>query len=286
MTPTDLSALAERLLAGNGLVKPLEWQHYVDNAYRGGETAVAAPTLVGRYQCFGDGSWADPYNFHPRRDSTLDEAKAAAQADCEARIRSALDPDTIAALASGYLAVAGELEVSQSKEAYYAKVLFKFRNTLLLIQDHIEDEGDRAYFGSTNHAEELREIAQKIDGLKWDKIMESSQPKVDLYALLAEERVRAEKAEAERDGWKETAASAHEAFHIEKDKRLKAEAELAALAKAAREMETALTVAAERLTWAATANPGVRVREGKDLVLTWAADTLAAARQTRKDTQP
>lgn len=89
------------------------------------------------------------------------------------------------------------LEIAQSNEAFYAKVLFKLRQTLLAVSDHIQDEGDRVYFGSTNHADALKEIAQTIDALKWDKIMESTQPKVDLYELLQTERTAREKAEQE-----------------------------------------------------------------------------------------
>lgn len=35
----------------------------------------------------------------------------------------------------------------------------------------IEDEGDRVYFGSTNDADELRDIWQKLDELAWLKIL-------------------------------------------------------------------------------------------------------------------
>lgn len=35
----------------------------------------------------------------------------------------------------------------------------------------IEDEGDRSYFGSTNDADQLKEIWQKLDDLAWLKIL-------------------------------------------------------------------------------------------------------------------
>lgn len=37
----------------------------------------------------------------------------------------------------------------------------------------IEDEGDRAYFGSTNDADQLRDIWQGLDDLAWVKILRS-----------------------------------------------------------------------------------------------------------------
>ena len=37
----------------------------------------------------------------------------------------------------------------------------------------IEDEGDRAYFGSTNDADQLRALWQRLDDLVWVKILHS-----------------------------------------------------------------------------------------------------------------
>ena len=46
------------------------------------------------------------------------------------------------------------------------KVMERFRNKLGIIVLGIEDEGDRAYFGSTNDADELREIeSDMLDSL-------------------------------------------------------------------------------------------------------------------------
>lgn len=92
-----------------------------------------------------------------------------------------------------------ERDEANSDAAIYAKTLMKFRDTLLLVRDGMEDEGDRVYFGSTNDADDLKAIIEKIDALAWDEIMASSQPPVDLYAIIAEQRARATAAEAERD---------------------------------------------------------------------------------------
>lgn len=66
----------------------------------------------------------------------------------------------------------------------YAQTLQQLRDTLLTVTDGIEDEGDRVYFGSTNDADSLKAIAEKIDGLHWDEIMASSQAKPDFYGDL------------------------------------------------------------------------------------------------------
>ncbi len=83
-----------------------------------------------------------------------------------------------------------DLDIARSEAAFYAKTLLRLRDALMQVQDHIEDEGDRVYFGSSNDADALREIARKIDGIGWDRIMESSQPPVDLYDIIAKLRTR------------------------------------------------------------------------------------------------
>lgn len=47
----------------------------------------------------------------------------------------------------------------------------KLRNTLIHVKNGIVDEGDRAYFGSTNHADQLKKIIGKLDDLAWDRVM-------------------------------------------------------------------------------------------------------------------
>ena len=53
----------------------------------------------------------------------------------------------------------------------YARLLVKLRDHLAIIVDGIEDEGDRAYFGSTNDADELRRLWHRLDEIKWLRIM-------------------------------------------------------------------------------------------------------------------
>jgi hypothetical protein len=81
-------------LAG-GVAKPLTWaEHYEGSDFRGGSTDLAR-SILGTYQVWGDGFWS---NFHMQIDGlagNIDEAKAAAQADYNARILSALTPSPV-----------------------------------------------------------------------------------------------------------------------------------------------------------------------------------------------
>lgn len=82
--------------------------------------------------------------------------------------------------------MARELAEAKANEIYSSQLMRMFRCTLSNIRDGLEDEGDRIYLGSTNDAEELREIAEAIEELEWDRILASSQKKPDLYARIRE----------------------------------------------------------------------------------------------------
>ncbi len=77
-----------------------------------------------------------------------------------------------------------KLTAAKADEIYASQLMRKFRDTLLNIVDGCDDEGDRIYFGSTNAADQLREISEEIDELAWDKILASSQKKPDLWATI------------------------------------------------------------------------------------------------------
>jgi hypothetical protein len=79
-----------------------------------------------------------------------------------------------------------KLTAAKADEIYASQLMRKFRDTLSNIVDGCDDEGDRVYFGSTNAADELREIAEEIEELAWDKILASSQKKPDLWATIRE----------------------------------------------------------------------------------------------------
>ena len=77
------------------------------------------------------------------------------------------------------------------------KLASRVRNRLVKITDHLEDEGDRIYFGSTNDADLLRDLKDDADGWIWDAIDKTNRMLADPYAEIREQRARAEKAEAE-----------------------------------------------------------------------------------------
>lgn len=69
------------------------------------------------------------------------------------------------------------------------KRLMKLRDMLVEVHDHIVDEGDRCYFGSTNDADTLKEAWQWLDGFTMDEIIAEK----DEYDLLtAIDTMRAE----------------------------------------------------------------------------------------------
>lgn len=77
-----------------------------------------------------------------------------------------------------------------------AKTLLKLRDVLVHVHDHIEDEGDRVYFGSTNDAEILKDVWRELDGWVWDDIMADGKLP-DVYDAARKAHARAERAEAE-----------------------------------------------------------------------------------------
>ncbi|MDQ4421507.1 hypothetical protein OOT33_13850 [Sphingobium sp. DEHP117] len=83
----------------------------------------------------------------------------------------------------------------------YARALEKMRIALVNINDGLEDEGDRIYLGSTNHADDIRAAWQIADSLKWDELLEHTQPETPIadtnLKLQAElDQLRREKAAA------------------------------------------------------------------------------------------
>jgi hypothetical protein len=121
-------------------------------------------------------------------------------------------------LASDLRASEKAATVANSNAAFYAKTLIKLRNTLIGVTTDIQDEGDRAYFGSTNDADRLKAIARKLDDLAWDEIMADSQPPMNLYDSI--ERLSAEVVQLRSDcEW----ADSQRADNLEWAKRAEAE---------------------------------------------------------------
>lgn len=90
-----------------------------------------------------------------------------------------------------------ERNLYKGKNASLLALLSKMRDRLGVITTEIEDEGDRAYFGSTNDADELKEF--ESDMIDW--LIDAEVPHLtmteDPYASIREQRERADKAETE-----------------------------------------------------------------------------------------
>lgn len=80
-----------------------------------------------------------------------------------------------------------DFNVFKAKAISRGKLLDKVRSRIVEITDNIQNEGDRAYFGSTNHADELVALFHELDGLRWDRIM-AERPERDPYADCRELR--------------------------------------------------------------------------------------------------
>lgn len=84
-----------------------------------------------------------------------------------------------------------DFNVFKAKAISRGKLLERFRCHLQEIVDHADNEGDRVYFGSTNHFDHLKEIVDEMDMWKWDRIIKE-RPEIDPYAALRELRPRLE----------------------------------------------------------------------------------------------
>jgi hypothetical protein len=68
----------------------------------------------------------------------------------------------------------GTLDNVRAELTARAKEMQSARDTLIWVRDEMEDEGDRVYFGSTNHAEQFREVVESMDEWSWHDIMRAS----------------------------------------------------------------------------------------------------------------
>ena len=90
-----------------------------------------------------------------------------------------------------------ERNLYKGKYRALLRLVSRTRNKLVQVTDHIEDEGDRRYFGSTNHADDLRELYHEMMDWIWDAVDKTNRMQSDPYADIRKQRTRAEKAEAE-----------------------------------------------------------------------------------------
>lgn len=76
-----------------------------------------------------------------------------------------------------------------------ANDMLRLRSVLTEVCAAIEDEGDRVFFGSTNHADELKQAFGDLEDWAWEDIMNDGQL-LDVYEASRKANARADAAEA------------------------------------------------------------------------------------------
>lgn len=108
----------------------------------------------------------------------------------------------VRAAAAALTAQAGEIERLrrerdnlQAALTARAKTMLRARDALINARDSLEDEGDRVYFGTTNDADDFREIVDELADWAWNDIVEDGKLP-DVYEASRKAHARAEAAEA------------------------------------------------------------------------------------------
>lgn len=103
-----------------------------------------------------------------------------------ASVRAAQAIDAITALVK-------ERDEANARSESRGKILLRTRDKLVNIKDAVESDDDRAFFGSTNDADEFVEIVNALDDFKFDRMIREGKEDTP----LKDARSRAEAAEAE-----------------------------------------------------------------------------------------
>lgn len=89
-----------------------------------------------------------------------------------------------------------EFDTLKAESIRRGRMLLRMRKVLISIRDGILDEGDLCSFGSTNHADEFRDLVEELDGFQWEQLTaEKGQP--DVFERYRQASRRASKAEAD-----------------------------------------------------------------------------------------
>lgn len=99
---------------------------------------------------------------------------------------------------------AGEAERNNLRGKYQSIVVLldAARERIQEIFDHLDDEGDRVYLGSTNHRDWLCDMLDHMDRWSFDAMLpkgDINKMEADPYAEIRAQRARADAAEAELD---------------------------------------------------------------------------------------
>jgi hypothetical protein len=93
--------------------------------------------------------------------------------------------------------VKAERNLFKGKYRSIIALLDDARVTVQEVVDHIEDEGDRSYFGSSNQADQLHDLVDDMDGWSFDAMLPAgdiNKMERDPYAEIREQRSKANRA--------------------------------------------------------------------------------------------
>jgi len=147
----------------------------------------------------------------PQRGIWMDEADAALIVAMRNALPALLDvaSSTLTADAGDGELIARERDNARAECSWLANSLLKYLSDLQNIARDIEDEGDRYYFGSTNDADLLKEIVEKIENYGFNRITRASKWP-DYIRQSAKAHARAESAEARATASESEAAALRE----------------------------------------------------------------------------
>lgn len=113
--------------------------------------------------------------------------------------------DALKSLSAQVDTLTRERDNARAEVSWLARLMIKTRDAFSFVVSEIEDEGDRCYFGSTNDADTLRDIREKmetweegrlISDTKWeDYITKCSEAKTRIFTLEAQLKAFREAAE-------------------------------------------------------------------------------------------
>ncbi|ASS55876.1 hypothetical protein [Rhizobium leguminosarum] len=109
-----------------------------------------------------------------------------------------------------------EASAFKAKSIARGKLLERFRCHVQEVVEHAEDEGDRVYFGTSNHFEYLKEIADEMDMWGWDAVIRE-RAEVDPYADLRKVRDENRALTEERDRLRESLQKAETVIDLMAD---------------------------------------------------------------------
>lgn len=144
---------AESATAGVPVVRKLEWQPVAGVMYMQAETAF------GEYIAYKSGAWSGPATPYTETDGDMDAAKAAAQADCDRRTLSNINPNFLSELDTA------RAEIGRLRAALAKIERWELPRTGRVWNDNAppSPENDMSYgalYGSNGERDFMRQVAR------------------------------------------------------------------------------------------------------------------------------